>query len=1346
MKKAVKGFLAVLLFAMLFVPPVIVFAANIPNGYVSPAGLYVRYNGSDTTWIPSLYQCDALCFAVDGAESDMLTLEAHHVSDHPLKEIAIADGQSFILKNNFFNKDIDNGTVRIRGTAYDAVTDDDTGSVSGGNGITISFGFDPYKYDYWFELYLSDIRFGSNMIEMHVKGKEYLSSTVYRDNSREETETYEYDIDEDYTAQIMPDVRREKPGEGDDVYFTLYFENKKIAGQYLRVRVKVLAMLPKGVNAEVVETAENTPGETAGTPIPAVIAVGVVAAGAAVLAAAAASGEEKKQGPSFAMKIYKEFGDTIRLGETAAVYARIVEIDGKTEKERPDLTRNINIRCHDGTFRVWPQDGLSGIYKGAAVEVDPEHGDAAEGMIDFEFVGAGGTFTDMVVFRIQEPRIIFYQDNLALVAKDEKGAELGFTVEGLDTEKLKVELRFEGGRSYVAAPVQAVDKELKEPIPGTYFAVIADVNEEEGDPGTYVVHTLRVHAYDGKTSADGKIDVYRVSVGLNVGVSTLNCYRTLKKTAAGKKADELTAADFDISYTQASVMILKVDEEKREMYYKPAAPEITITPLDGSDSLMQERLDGIGIEAVPTEIKDGTTIYTFYCKKGWLEPPLRANVRLHAKAVEIENGVEVEYVCDKAVTLLSQRMREKVTMTDIEGDQRIQAWIDSTQEMIAECCLMDDLGGEYMMLSELWHSYDEQFGYDPILVAQIQSNIENYMHAVKRHALAERQKMLEKMQETANADNNTMTIWSKSFAMISDKYLDTWGGLAGRIALGFCTGGLSEVVFLAMDVNKAVSDYNERTLLCDRTFGGKLFAGSVPVIITVATLGAFKFVGAGSKATWAVTPEPVKRWLKGYAMKATQAVMSRIPESWVYASQRLAEKFKTLADKINSFDPRKRMFNIRKAAAETDALNLKAKSTVRGDIVKVRKTGLSAKGQMLDKVQRVAELKAAAKLERFKKAWNRSLTDKSPAAVKELKDAFSAVEKDTFAIRALNADGKTGAQIAEKIRIPNEYRAAFNECKAGFMDDPAEKIMRRKVAAKYGVSEDEVIIKRATGKTAADLKEGITSPFDSDNSVLIFDRETGKYKYLTQAESDVVVSTSYCEAMGIEYTGIDDAIAKSGEMKVVSVTPTHQEYYMEFDKLKSVEAFSDEAIAHNMKTGEFKMAYEFREANSKWDALMSDKARMQKISSECEKFLNREIADVSDDTMRAVGLTEKMNECCHQVPKTYDLYVPKDINGQAMGASSGYSENSRMFAEACRYADNQGVSNISIGELNDVLELRGTNYSQCCSEMTLEFKTINTSCRTANQKAASALWNTAPGSGADGAVTGAAGAVGGSRE
>ncbi len=1109
----------------------------------------------------------------------------------------------------------------------------------------------------------------------------------------------------------------------------------------------------KKVDIVVDSDAEEDPGDQDGGFIPAGIVEGWkvakdvvgVAGGAAAAVAAIALGLAAKS-TKYRMVIYKDFGDTLRRGEEVLVYACILERDDKgNEKVNHELTSQISIFSHDGTFNVSEQGALAGDYKGAKVYVRRDiPSSQKEGIVSFKFTGKGGTFTNRMKFKLEmEPAIIFYQENMALVAKDKKGGEIGFTVKGLDPKKTKIDLKITGGSSYAYTYVPAVT-EQNEPIPGTYFALLGDINEAEGEPGTYAIHTLKVTAYDDVDSVVGEIDIYRVSLGLNIGADMLNCFRVLKKEAAGKDVDALTDSDFDISYTKVPVMVLKVDEQAHEMYYTPVEAEIRIEPIDSDDQIMKERLDNLSIEYKLIEVKDSIAQYVFYCSKGWLEAPLRPKVRLKGRAVIQENGIKKEYICEKEVMLLSQPKREYITASDIENDNQIEDWLLNMTILCYETDgLMNVLDSEFMRIDVLRDSYDEHFGYDPILIMQLKNIIDDAIYQVNMNRLMRRQELYEKMQETANADNNFWTILSKSFSMASDDYLDKWPGIAARIILGVATGGLSEVPFTAMDVNRAVNAYNERTLLCDRTTKGKLIAGAKPVIVSAVVGGLISggIWGLGNMVK-ATVPTAVKISVRNWAINASKTAIKKIPERWICASKNLYSFFKNTATKINSYDPRKLLYGVRKATAEANSLNAAAKGMLQKEVIAIRNAPRSFKGKVMDKLQAAGELNGAKKIDRFKKAWDRYKYDKSGKALQEVIDAGQEIMSDPFALNALNADGRTAEQIASKIKLPNDYRAGYNWFKAEFVDNPAGRIIKERVSIVKKVPKENVSVYRATGKTAKELKEGYSSPCDSDNSILIKDPKTGKTDYLSQAESDVFVAEGYCDAMGRTYKDSADAVRISSDNYIVSITKTHPEHYEGFPKFKTTEAFTTEEIAANIKTGKFKTTEGFTKMEHGVDTLAKDMAKVERVIKECDDFLDRKISNLSLETLDEIKNMQKGFDAVHQGPKTYDLYVSKDIRAQSMGMESGFTQQSRLTVETLRLVENQGPYRITMGEMHDYLNLQGSSYQKAVSDMADDFWRVNANCHAANQKAGSYLWNTSSSGGLNGAIRGAGGVAG----
>lgn len=196
------------------------------------------------------------------------------------------------------------------------------------------------------------------------------------------------------------------------------------------------------------------------------------------------------------------------------------------------------------------------------------------------------------------------------------------------------------------------------------------------------------------------------------------------------------------------------------------------------------------------------------------------------------------------------------------------------------------------------------------------------------------------------------------------------------------------------------------------------------------------------------------------------------------------------------------------------------------------------------------------------------------------------MQRNTFAQNALEFNGKTAGEIANKTKIASRYIRMYNECKLQYMDNPAAPIIRRKAAKLAGVREEDVIIYRATGKTAKDLNYSVMH--DSDNSVLIRNRETGMTSYLERPASNEAVYTGYCEAMGQSYTSVEDAMKKGAVNKVVNVTNDHPEAYRENRKIKTTNAFSERGMQANMETAKYKMTNDIAEMEHGVDRLMAD--------------------------------------------------------------------------------------------------------------------------------------------------------------
>ncbi|KJS21675.1 MAG: hypothetical protein VR72_09260 [Clostridiaceae bacterium BRH_c20a] len=202
---------------------------------------------------------------------------------------------------------------------------------------------------------------------------------------------------------------------------------------------------------QVVNTeAAKTSGET-NTAVGVAIVIGLAGAvaaaagsvavgGASGAAAGATSGinEEKGQGSTYKMAIYKEFGDRLKYNaDPVFVYARMLEINSQgVEVERSDLTEQIEIFSTNQLLDIGPTS-LSRAYLGASVYAGGAKGVAIpeEVIISFRFTGEGGVFQNNVKFKlIGEGRIELDREQLYVLAASGRSFELPFKLIDFLTE------------------------------------------------------------------------------------------------------------------------------------------------------------------------------------------------------------------------------------------------------------------------------------------------------------------------------------------------------------------------------------------------------------------------------------------------------------------------------------------------------------------------------------------------------------------------------------------------------------------------------------------------------------------------------------------------------------------------------------------------------------------------------------------------------------------------------------------------------------------------------------------------------------------------------------------------
>lgn len=147
--------------------------------------------------------------------------------------------------------------------------------------------------------------------------------------------------------------------------------------------------------------ASDDKGEMPGFVIPAAIAAVVLLGGGAIIrkgkkrkaakqdqkeSEEEKEDEEEEEDVSYEMRVYKEFGDTINVGDDAVVYARMVAVypDG-SEKTDPSLTARINI--YPKTYLSLTSKQMSGDYMGAVISAPMADTIPEEAVIVFDLEG-----------------------------------------------------------------------------------------------------------------------------------------------------------------------------------------------------------------------------------------------------------------------------------------------------------------------------------------------------------------------------------------------------------------------------------------------------------------------------------------------------------------------------------------------------------------------------------------------------------------------------------------------------------------------------------------------------------------------------------------------------------------------------------------------------------------------------------------------------------------------------------------------------------------------------------------------------------------------------------------------
>jgi len=1055
--------------------------------------------------------------------------------------------------------------------------------------------------------------------------------------------------------------------------------------------LKQLGVKKGGLNVIIDNFAGDEAGEDSGTTIPAVIILGTLGAGAALAGAASGEGGDDKKRSTYKMYINKNFGNSLKKGDKPqAVYARIAEIKPSGEEvDRPDLTAQIRVWSSDNSLIV-EDGGMVNGYRCAMASVYDEEEQPPEGKVSFFFEGEGGTFTQNVIFNIAVPGIKFFQQNLTLPAGILEEPEfLPFEVSEMG-DKYTIDLSY-NGEDYEVDITDCDDPNAKD----IHYAVFMEKNKELIDAGVYTESWLNVTVRNETQTLKGSIKIIRMGMGLCLPVKALNCYRVPKKESTGKEMKDMKPMDFETSITETAAYVLYYDEESHEVRQMAAFPTVTFAPLEGETEekkkQIQNALDHIRITPKLIKVDGDFANYAFVCDGGFLDAPTRYFVKMSYSAdVTVgsgENAKPMHFEAAREVLLRSQPYR---FVAGVHENHEVDKYDDQIREMlfqIQEIVFENYLGQLfplYNVIDRMTTGFSRNYGYDPYQVAKVVDVWERFQSGELKGI---------------GSDVNTYGVADELEALAAaTRSWDGWSGIVLRISLDVMTGGASEIVMVALDVNRAAMDYRKSSGGNGTAYG---YFKAMAIPLALGSLGAVAAVGKGAaRAVGGVAKKlaPVKTAalmekaakVKSVAKEmaslaaadakhAAGYVASKIPQGAKTAGTKIGDMINTVVETVDKFDPKLVVPKAQNANSVISTAVNKGKSAGDAVIAEAKAAPKTIQEKCLDMAGNATNKEGEIlynELIAAKKALQANPTSgaaqiKYNQAIMEFKASHAAIEHANSVL--------PGEQLT--------MRAVLNEDIERTMAAKIEKKFQTKIADKYNIDPNTVRFDRATANKDMSTKFGR----DIDWTPKVVTKEGGT-KYVSQTTADELLEQSVRETVeetcGKEFA--EQFAGKGGfarKLDQTACTIQHKDFFQGgldtvqkvTDKARMGEFMGAEQARSVADTLRFKGAHPYAEgARIEKEVLsgLSD-GEANKLLIELENYAKADAATaktikLSDNAKKLKEAYALMEEGVYQPAK----YGKKVVDKEWVAIKNGYGEtlsgqdyvNSRILDRGCGQA------------------------------------------------------------------------------
>ncbi|MBQ6311655.1 MAG: hypothetical protein IJK74_08945, partial [Bacteroidales bacterium] len=382
--------------------------------------------------------------------------------------------------------------------------------------------------------------------------------------------------------------------------------------------------------------------------------------------------EEEKKHSRFRMILYKDFGNTLAVGNPPQVIgARIEEINVYGEKiNRPDLTSQISIFEEENC--TISESLMRGKYKccNIVAKQAPPEGQEGKAKVRFVFNGHAGTLINHVVFKVVAAPEIVIGEALTFEAGGGRTLFMEFGINNCTTDVLGVDVSMDkGGSSYFSAETEQ-DKEIpvKFRINITECGKLSDKEKEQaiaGDAERFTCH-VSVKLDGRKDPLEATFDIYRMNLGVHMDIRALKAYlvdydSTLENEilATNPKARK--------KWGESKVTFKLIAEDKKtgdiRSVLPDADPVFSFEDMPEGNVLFRDKYGNdvpnpcalMNFKFVCKEVRsDNTVIGIIHSGGGGLLPPNRAKAKVTLKVTY--NGKEYEDTAN--VMIISQPFRD----------------------------------------------------------------------------------------------------------------------------------------------------------------------------------------------------------------------------------------------------------------------------------------------------------------------------------------------------------------------------------------------------------------------------------------------------------------------------------------------------------------------------------------------------------------------------------------------------------------------------------------------------------------------------------------------------------------